>query len=110
MRTGYSLARRTRYLATPLGGEPEWAWVEPELWPDDSLLVVARDDDFAHGLGTDDNPIFEGMHEASSLICGGSLLAAREIAEGRADRAVPLAIAAFGLLLVGASGAVAALA
>src|SRR3954469_21831035 len=31
-----------------------------------------------HGLGTDDNPIFWGMHEASALVCGGSLLAARE--------------------------------
>lgn len=45
-----ALARRMRYFATPLGGAPEWAWVEPELWPDDSLLVVARDDDFAFGL------------------------------------------------------------
>ena len=44
-----------------------------------------------HGLGTDDNPIFFGMHEASALICGGSLAAAREIAEGRADRAVNIA-------------------
>lgn len=44
-----------------------------------------------HGLGTDDNPIFYGMHEASALVCGGSLLAAREIAEGRADRAVNIA-------------------
>jgi acetoin utilization protein AcuC len=44
-----------------------------------------------HGLGTDDNPIFLGMHEASALICGGSLSAAREIAEGRADRAVSIA-------------------
>lgn len=47
--------------------------------------------DVGHGLGTDDNPIFYGMHEASSLVCGGSLTAAREIAEGRADRAVSLA-------------------
>lgn len=44
-----------------------------------------------HGLGTDDNPIFLGMHEASALVCGGSLAAAREIAEGRADRAVTIA-------------------
>lgn len=44
-----------------------------------------------HGLGTDDNPIFLDMHEASALIAGGSLLAAREIAEDRADRAVNLA-------------------
>jgi acetoin utilization protein AcuC len=44
-----------------------------------------------HGLGTEDNPIFFGMHEASALVCGGSLLAAKEIAEGRADRAVNIA-------------------
>ena len=31
------------------------------------------------------------MHEASALVCGGSLLAAREIAEGRVDRAVNIA-------------------
>jgi acetoin utilization protein AcuC len=48
-------------------------------------------DDPRHGLGTDDNPVFPGMHEASSLVCGGSLRAAREIAEGRADRAVSIA-------------------
>jgi len=46
---------------------------------------------FGHGLGTEDNPIFPRMHEASALVCGGSLLAAREIAEGRADRAVNIA-------------------
>ncbi|MCO1658372.1 acetoin utilization protein AcuC [Pseudonocardia humida] len=44
-----------------------------------------------HGLGTDDNPIFFGMHEAGALVCGGSLLGAREIAEGRVDRAVNIA-------------------
>lgn len=44
-----------------------------------------------YGLGTEDNPIFYGMHEASALACGGSLLAAREIAEGRADRAINIA-------------------
>ena len=44
-----------------------------------------------NGLGTEDNPIFHGMHEASALACGGSLLAAREIAEGRADRAINIA-------------------
>ncbi|MBV9313373.1 MAG: acetoin utilization protein AcuC [Pseudonocardia sp.] len=44
-----------------------------------------------HGLGTEDNPIFPRMHEASALVCGGSLLAAREIAEGRANRAINIA-------------------
>ncbi|HEY1970744.1 MAG TPA: acetoin utilization protein AcuC [Pseudonocardia sp.] len=44
-----------------------------------------------HGLGTPDNPIFAGMHESSALICGGSLLAARRIAEGHSNRAVNIA-------------------
>ena len=48
-------------------------------------------DDLRHGLGTDDNPIFPHMHEASSLVCGGSLLAARMIADGSAERAVNIA-------------------
>ena len=30
-----------------------------------------------HGLGTADNPIFEGMYDAAALITGGSVLAAR---------------------------------
>src|SRR3954454_25091563 len=54
-------------------------------------VAPEQGDDPLHGLGTDDNPIFPLMHEASSLVCGGSLLAAREIAEGRADRAVSIA-------------------
>ncbi len=41
-----------------------------------------------HGLGTDDNPIFPGMHENAALIAGGSIDAARAIAQGRVDRAV----------------------
>ncbi len=58
-----------------------------------SAVRTAPEDPFrnGHGLGTEDNPIFPGMHEASALICGGSLLAAREIAEGRAMRAVNIA-------------------
>jgi acetoin utilization protein AcuC len=58
----------------------------------DAVRVAPKaGDDPTHGLGTDDNPVFDGMHEASTLVCGGSLLAAREIAEGRADRAVNVA-------------------
>ncbi|MDQ3579165.1 MAG: acetoin utilization protein AcuC, partial [Actinomycetota bacterium] len=44
-----------------------------------------------HGLGTPDNPVFDRMHAASALVVGGSLVAAREIAESRADRAVSIA-------------------
>jgi acetoin utilization protein AcuC len=41
-----------------------------------------------HGLGTDDNPIFPGMHENAALIAGGSIDAARAIAHREVDRAV----------------------
>ncbi|HEY7811772.1 MAG TPA: acetoin utilization protein AcuC [Nakamurella sp.] len=41
-----------------------------------------------HGLGTDDNPIFPGMHDNAALIAGGSVDAARAIAHGEVDRAV----------------------
>ncbi|HEX3787911.1 MAG TPA: acetoin utilization protein AcuC [Pseudonocardiaceae bacterium] len=44
-----------------------------------------------HGLGTPDNPIFPGMHEASARVVGGSVLAADLIATGRTDRAVSIA-------------------
>ncbi len=46
-----ALARVSRYLATPAGSSsPEWQWIEDDLLPDASLLVVARDDDFMHGV------------------------------------------------------------
>lgn len=47
--------------------------------------------DVGHGLGTDDNPIFERMHEASALVAGGSVAAAEQIVSGGADRAVSIA-------------------
>ena len=43
------------------------------------------------GLGTTDNPIFPQIHQASALIAGGSIRAARDIAAGRATRAVNIA-------------------
>ncbi|GAA3851791.1 acetoin utilization protein AcuC [Saccharothrix violaceirubra] len=47
--------------------------------------------DVGHGLGTADNPVFARMHEASALVVGGSLAAARRIADGSACRAVNIA-------------------
>jgi acetoin utilization protein AcuC len=94
----------TMRLARELGVLEGVDLLEPEPAPEAELqrvhapsyLQAVRSapetgDDPVHGLGTDDNPIFEHMHEASCLVCGGSLLAAREIAEGRADRAVNIA-------------------
>ncbi len=39
------------------------------------------------GLGTPDDPIFEGMHPASAAVCGASITAAEAVAEGRAQHA-----------------------
>ena len=35
--------------------------------------------DVAHGLGTPDDPVFPGMHEASALVAGATLAAARAV-------------------------------
>ena len=43
------------------------------------------------GLGTADDPVFPGMHEASALVTGATLGAARAIALGSAEHAVSIA-------------------
>ena len=46
-----ALARRERYLATPIGAKPPaFVWFDSAIIPDDSLVAVARVDDFMHGL------------------------------------------------------------
>jgi hypothetical protein len=46
-----ALARVSRYLAMPADASiPDWRWIEEDLLPDASLLVVARDDDFTQGV------------------------------------------------------------
>ncbi|MEJ7743652.1 MAG: acetoin utilization protein AcuC [Nocardioidaceae bacterium] len=44
--------------------------------------------DSGHGLGTDDNPTFPGMHEASAHVVGATLEAARQVWAGDALHAV----------------------
>ncbi|MEJ7628045.1 MAG: acetoin utilization protein AcuC [Nocardioidaceae bacterium] len=46
------------------------------------------DTDLAHGLGTQDDPVFEGMHDASAHIVGATLEGARRVWEGTALHAV----------------------
>jgi acetoin utilization protein AcuC len=75
---------------------------------DDSLLQLVHDpayvaavraaplrrDDPAlagFGLGGDDNPVFDRMHEASALVTGGTMDAARAVLTGDAQHAVNLA-------------------
>lgn len=45
-------------------------------------------EDLQHGLGTDDNPVFKGMHEASAHIAGATLDAARRMWRGETLHAV----------------------
>ena len=47
--------------------------------------------DPAHGLGTDDNPIFPHMHQAARHVVGASLEAARRVWEGEAVHAANIA-------------------
>ncbi|MEV6861176.1 acetoin utilization protein AcuC [Streptosporangium subroseum] len=47
--------------------------------------------DLSHGLGTADNPAFAGVHEASALITGATLEAARSVWTGEAEHAVNVA-------------------
>ena len=72
----------------------------------DAELETVHDDDYVaavrqagrslagnlqFGLGTPDNPVFEGMHEASALVAGATLTAARAIWPGPTTHAVSIA-------------------
>ncbi len=65
------------------------------------LLTLVHDEDYLeavrraptapderYGLGTSDNPVFEGMYDAAALITGGSVQAAELVHSGRAQHAV----------------------
>ncbi|MFD1146275.1 acetoin utilization protein AcuC [Saccharothrix hoggarensis] len=91
-------------LATALGVLDGVDLIAPDPAPDAEIERVHEESylnavraapmagwDVGHGLGTADNPVFSRMHEASALVVGGSLAAARRIASGEADRAVSIA-------------------
>jgi acetoin utilization protein AcuC len=54
----------------------------------EAVRRAPTDHDVGHGLGTPDNPIFEGMYDAAALITGGSVLAAQQVHSGKAQHAV----------------------
>ncbi len=96
----------TMRLAHALGvlDRPHVSLVTPQPADDDLLTLVHdpaylravreapdRPRDTGHGLGTPDNPIFPGMHEAAALIAGGSVAAAAQVWEGRSQHAVNIA-------------------
>ncbi|WP_289848651.1 acetoin utilization protein AcuC [Actinoallomurus spadix] len=47
--------------------------------------------DVARGLGLADNPVFPGMHDASALVAGASVAAARAVWTGEAEHAANIA-------------------
>ncbi|MDP9885523.1 acetoin utilization protein AcuC [Sinomonas atrocyanea] len=98
----------TARLCEDLGlfGLPVVHVVEPHVATDDELATVHTRDYIAavrrvsenpaepepgRGLGTEDDPAFAGMHEASARIVGGSLAAADAVLDGSALHAVNFA-------------------
>jgi acetoin utilization protein AcuC len=98
----------TMRLARDLGvlDLPNVTMVRPDAATDDELMLVhdkdyveavqvAGDDpsrtDLARGLGTADTPTFRHMHEASALVVGATLAAARAVWTGEAEHAVNVA-------------------
>src|SRR3954469_11799699 len=49
----------------------------------EAVKRAPADPGVGHGLGTADNPIFDGMYDAAALIAGGRGTAARQGHEGR---------------------------
>ena len=78
---------------------------KPEPADDETLLRVHRADYLdavkaaghdpffrgGYGLATSDNPVFDSMHEASALVAGATLAAARSVWRGETTRAVNVA-------------------
>ncbi len=52
------------------------------------LSAAGSEPDLEHGLGSEDTPVFQHMHEASALVVGGSVLAAKLVMEGRLEHAL----------------------
>ncbi|MEV6983778.1 acetoin utilization protein AcuC [Sphaerisporangium sp. NPDC051017] len=54
-------------------------------------VSVSGAPDFFYGLGSPDNPAFAGVHEASALVAGATLAAARAVWTGQAEHAINVA-------------------
>jgi acetoin utilization protein AcuC len=97
----------TMALARALGvlDRPGVEMRKPEPADDETLLRVHRADYLhavkaaghdpffrgGYGLATSDNPVFDSMHEASALVAGATLAAARSVWRGETTRAVNIA-------------------
>jgi acetoin utilization protein AcuC len=91
-------------LARSLGVLDRLKLVEPRPASEDQLLTThspdyldavrraSKDPGYlGYGLGSDDNPVFDGMFDAAALIAGGSRLAALEVWSGQSQHAINIA-------------------
>ncbi|MEO9140038.1 MAG: acetoin utilization protein AcuC [Jatrophihabitans sp.] len=91
-------------LARELGVLDRLNVIAPSPASEQQLLTVHKADYLAavrtasvdqsftgYGLGTDDDPVFAGMYEASALIAGGSAIAARQVWDRQVEHAVNIA-------------------
>src|SRR5580692_2772118 len=99
--------RLTMGLASELGvlASPAVTMVSPSPATDASLATVHDEEyieavrragrtlvpDLRYGLGTADDPVFEGMHEAAAQVVGATTAAARSVWSGEAVHAVSVA-------------------
>ncbi|WP_134704270.1 acetoin utilization protein AcuC [Ammoniphilus sp. YIM 78166] len=67
--------------------DPQYIRVVRESGHSEYPLPIAA----SYGLGTEDTPTFPNMHEATSLVVGGTLRAAELVMSGTSDHAVNLA-------------------
>ncbi|MFQ3542477.1 acetoin utilization protein AcuC [Halobacillus rhizosphaerae] len=52
--------------------------------------ALSEEEALEFGIGTEDTPMFKGMHEASALLVGGTLSAIDAVLEGKVDHALNL--------------------
>ncbi|HET8716933.1 MAG TPA: acetoin utilization protein AcuC, partial [Nocardioidaceae bacterium] len=80
-------------VPAPVAGDDLIATVHtPDLM--EAVQALSRDPyqvDEAHGLGSEDNPIFEGMHQASAHVVGATVEAARRVWSGETLHAANVA-------------------
>jgi acetoin utilization protein AcuC len=74
----------------PTASDDELALVHTDRYVETVKRLSDHPDesDLAHGLGTEDDPVFEGMHDASAHIVGATLEAARLVWRGDVLHAV----------------------
>ncbi|WP_329456366.1 acetoin utilization protein AcuC [Streptomyces sp. NBC_01497] len=86
----YGLDEEAEVRSAPPAGDSTLGLVHRQDYVDAVRAVSAdpRSADGSYGLGTEDDPAFAGMHEASALIAGLSVAAAEAVWAGEAAHAV----------------------